>query len=91
MIWLYRFLATLGLLIFSLLYVGLIVSAVIGLGASILRTIGITQIEMTLTPNIPVPRYLSIPVMCVVVAVLLITAKYVKRIINFLLIPFQPS
>ncbi|NBJ68715.1 MULTISPECIES: hypothetical protein [Clostridia] len=89
MIWFYRFLATLGLLIFKVLYVGLIVSAVIGLGASILCTIGITQIEMTLTPNIPVPRYLRIPIMCAFVAVLLIIAKYVKRIINFLLNPFQ--
>lgn len=89
MIWVYRFFAALSLLVFVVLYVSLIGTAIIGLSGSVLRTMGVEQIEMTFMPNTPIPRFLSIPVMLVVVFVLLTISKYVKRAIEFLRIPFQ--
>ncbi|MFU0791895.1 hypothetical protein JNUCC74_11350 [Cerasibacillus sp. JNUCC 74] len=89
MIWVYRFFAALGLFVLVVLYVSLIGTAIFGLGGSILRTMGVDQIEMTFMPNTPIPRFLSIPVMLVVAFVLFTIAKYVKRAIEFLCIPFQ--
>ncbi|WP_077703387.1 hypothetical protein [Virgibacillus dokdonensis] len=88
MIFFYRFFAALALLVFSVLYIGLIVSVIIGISGSVLRTIGLTQIEIIFPPDISLPAYLSIPIMFVFTTILLIISKYVKQIIRFLLLPF---
>ena len=60
MIGVYRCFAVLGLLVLVVLYVSLIGSVIFGLGGSVLRTMGVDQIEMTFMPNTPIPRFLSI-------------------------------
>ncbi|SHG75325.1 hypothetical protein [Virgibacillus chiguensis] len=57
MIFFYRFFAVLALLVFNVLYIGLIVRVIIGISGSVLRTIGLTQIEIIFPPDISLPAY----------------------------------
>lgn len=57
MIFFYRFFTALALLVFSVLYIGLIGRVIIGISSSVLRTIGLTQIEIIFPPDISLPAY----------------------------------
>ncbi|QED49879.1 hypothetical protein [Cytobacillus dafuensis] len=77
------FLCSLTIPVLSVLYAGLILSALISVLAGILRTVGFEQIKMSIWHGIDLPVALSIPVSLVVSIFLIIGSLYVKRSIKF--------
>ncbi|WP_313799995.1 hypothetical protein [Cytobacillus sp.] len=90
----FSFLLSLTIPVLSVLYLGLILSALISLLAGILRTIGFEQIKMSIGLGIDLPVALSIPVSLVVSFLLFRGSLYIKRSITFcfhnLFSPAQP-
>ncbi len=69
--------------VLSVLYLGMILSALISMIAGILRTFGLEQIKMSIWHNVALPVALSIPLSLVVSFLLIIASLYVKRSIKF--------
>lgn len=69
--------------VLSVLYLGMILSALISMIAGILRTFGFEQIKMSIWHNVALPVVLSIPLSLVVSFLLIIGSLYVKRSIKF--------
>lgn len=90
----FSFLLSLTIPVLSVLYLGLIFSALISILAGILRTIGFEQIKMSIWLGIDLPVALSIPVSLVVSSLLFRGSLYIKRSITFcfhnLFSPAQP-
>lgn len=88
------FLLSLSIPVLSVLYLGMILSALLSILAGILRTIGFEQIEMSIWQGIELPVALSIPLSIVVSFLLFKGSLYVKRSISFcfhnLFSPAQP-
>ncbi|MFD3449431.1 hypothetical protein ACFDTO_33170 [Microbacteriaceae bacterium 4G12] len=80
---LYTFLYSLTIPVLSVLYVGLILSALLSMFAGILRTFGLEQIKMGIWPGVDLPVAFSIPLALVVSFFLVIGSLYVKRLIKF--------
>lgn len=77
------FLYLLTIPVLSVLYLGMILSALISMIAGILRTFGFEQIKMSILHNVALPVVLSIPLSLVVSFLLIIGSLYVKRSIKF--------
>ena len=77
------FLCLLAIPVLSVLYVGLIVSALLSILAGILRTFGLQQIGMSIWPGISLPIALSIPFSLLFFLLFLYCSNYVKRSIPF--------
>ncbi|MFJ7668917.1 hypothetical protein ACIQXI_17715 [Lysinibacillus sp. NPDC097195] len=77
------FFCTLALLVLIVLYGGLIVSALIALLASILRTLGVDQIKMSVWQGIDVPVAFSIPFALIISSILFYCSRHVKRAMSF--------
>lgn len=73
------FFCLLAVLVLSVLYVGLIVSALLSILSGILRTFGHEQIEMTIWQDVPLPILLSIPFSFLVALLLYFCSLYVKH------------
>lgn len=69
--------------VLSVLYLGMILSALISMIAGILRTFGLEQIKMSIWHNVALPVGLSIPLAFVVSFLLIVASLYVKRSIKF--------
>jgi len=69
--------------VLSVLYIGLILSALLSIFAGILRTFGFEQINMSIWYDVALPEALSIPFSLVVSFFLIIGSLYVKRSIKF--------
>lgn len=72
-----------ALLVLSVLYAGLLLSALLSISAGILRTFGIRQIGMSIWYNIELPILLSIPVAVLFAYLLFICSRYVKTAIKY--------
>ncbi|MEK5330665.1 hypothetical protein [Lysinibacillus sp. FSL W8-0992] len=77
------FFCSLALVVLTVLYVGLVVSALITILAGILRTVGIDQIKMSIWQGEDLPIVFSIPLALVVSGILFYCSLYVKRSITF--------
>ncbi|CAM3842283.1 hypothetical protein [Mesobacillus zeae] len=77
------FFYSLTILVFSVLYAGLVLSSLIILLSGILRTIGFEQIKMNIWYGVELPVVLSIPVALLFSIFLFYCSKYVKRSIKF--------
>ncbi|WP_102273446.1 hypothetical protein [Cytobacillus massiliigabonensis] len=77
------FLMSLTIPVLSVLYLGMMLSALISIFAGILRTIGFEQIKMSIWHGIDLPIALSIPVSLIVSFLLYRGSLYVKRSIKF--------
>lgn len=77
------FFCSLALVVLTVLYVGLVVSALITILAGILRTVGIDQINMSIWQGVDLPIVFSIPLALVVSGILFYCSLYVKRSITF--------
>jgi len=77
------FFCTLALVVLSVLYVGLVISALIVILAGILRTVGIDQIKMSIWQGVDLPVIFSIPFALVISGLLFYCSLYVKRSITF--------
>ncbi len=77
------FFCSLALLVLTVLYVGLVVSALIAILAGIFRTVGIDQIKMSIWQGVDLPIVFSIPLALVVSGILFYCSLYVKRSITF--------
>lgn len=60
------FFCSLATLVLSILYAGLMVSAILSILAGILRTVGFEQIKMSIWQGVDLPVILSIPLSLVV-------------------------
>lgn len=79
----FTFLISLTIPVLSVLYAGLVLSALISLLAGILRTFGFEQIKMSIWHGIDLPVYLSIPLSLAVSFLLIMCSRYVKRSIKY--------
>ncbi|MFJ7408551.1 MULTISPECIES: hypothetical protein [unclassified Lysinibacillus] len=77
------FFCSLALIVLTVLYVGLVVSALLAILAGILRTVGIDQIKMSIWQGVDLPVVFSIPLALVVSGLLFYCSLYVKRSITF--------
>ncbi|QPQ33025.1 hypothetical protein [Lysinibacillus sp. JNUCC 51] len=77
------FFCSLALLVLSVLYTGLIISALISIVAGILRTFGLEQIQMSIWSDIELPIAFSIPLALLVSLLLFFCSMYIKRSIQF--------
>ncbi|EON70151.1 hypothetical protein [Lysinibacillus sphaericus] len=77
------FFCLLATLVLSVLYGGLILSAVLSILAGILRTVGFDQLKMSIWQGVDLPVILSIPLSLVVSFLLFIISLYVKRSLVF--------
>ncbi|MGN4123552.1 hypothetical protein ACMGD3_00655 [Lysinibacillus sphaericus] len=77
------FFCLLATLVLSVLYGGLILSAVLLILAGILRTVGYDQLKMSIWQGVDLPIVLSIPLSLVVSFLLFIASLYVKRSLVF--------
>ncbi|WP_062199885.1 hypothetical protein [Massilibacterium senegalense] len=77
------FFYTLAILVLSILYAGLVLSAIFSVLAGILRTFGFEQIKMGIWYGVELPIALSIPLSVLVSFFLLFCSHYVKRFITF--------
>jgi len=77
------FLYSLTIPVLSVLYVGMVLSAIISMLAGILRTLGFEQIKMSIWQGIDLPVVLSIPLSLVVSFFLIIVSLYIKRSLKF--------
>ncbi|MCM3236210.1 hypothetical protein M3589_00560 [Heyndrickxia oleronia] len=69
--------------VLSILYAGLLISAILSILGAILRTFGFEQIIMSIWNGIDLPVVLSIPVSLIFSSLLFICSKYIKRSIQF--------
>ncbi|MFO1442396.1 hypothetical protein KDN24_03980 [Bacillus sp. Bva_UNVM-123] len=83
------FFISLSIPVLSVLYVGLILSAIISILAGLLRTIGFEQIEMSIWNGMELPVALSIPLSLIVSSLLIIVSVYIKRSIKFCVSHFK--
>ncbi|KOS61113.1 hypothetical protein AN161_19220 [Lysinibacillus sp. FJAT-14222] len=74
-----------ALLVLSILYVCLVVSALVSILAGILRTFGLEQIKMGIWYGVDLPVIFSIPLALLVSFLLFFCSMYVKRSIVFCL------
>ncbi|TDX99409.1 UNVERIFIED_CONTAM: hypothetical protein BJ099_11624 [Lysinibacillus xylanilyticus] len=77
------FFCSLALLVLSVLYVGLVLSALLSILAGILRTFGLEQIKMGIWYGVELPVIFSIPLALLVSLLLFFCSIYVKRSILF--------
>jgi len=77
------FFCSLALLVLSILYAGLVLSALLAILAGILRTFGLDQIKMSIWYGVDLPVMFSIPLALLVALLLFFCSKYVKRSIQF--------
>ncbi|MEX3746618.1 MULTISPECIES: hypothetical protein [Lysinibacillus] len=77
------FFCSLALLVLSILYAGLILSALLAILAGILRTFGLDQIKMSIWYGVDLPVMFSIPLALLVALLLFFCSIYVKRSISF--------
>jgi len=77
------FFCSLALLVLSILYAGLIFSALLSVVAGILRTFGLEQIQMSIWNGVELPIAFSIPLALLVALLLFFCSMYVKRSIQF--------
>jgi len=77
------FFCTLTLMVLTILYGGLVVSALIAILASILRTLGVDQLKMSIWQGVDVPVAFSIPFALVFACLLFYCSIHVKRAISF--------
>lgn len=71
-----------AILVLSVLYAGLLLSALLSIIAGILRTFGLRQISMSIWYNVELPVLLSIPVAFLFAYLLFIGSRYVKTAIK---------
>lgn len=79
----HSFLLSLTIPVLSVLYLGMILSALLSILTGILRTIGFEQIKMSIWQGIDLPLALSIPLSLVVSFLLFKSSLYVKRSVTF--------
>ncbi|WP_141904563.1 hypothetical protein [Lysinibacillus sp. Y5S-8] len=79
------FFCSLALIVLSVLYIGLLVSAVLSILAGILRTFGLDQIKMSIWYDVDLPILFSIPLALLVAVLLFLCATYIKRSMVFCL------
>ncbi|MGY3187568.1 hypothetical protein [Lysinibacillus sp. TE18511] len=77
------FFCSLALLVLSVLYAGLVLSALLAMLAGILRTFGLDQIKMSIWYGVDLPVMFSIPLALLVALLLFFCSIYVKRSISF--------
>lgn len=77
------FFCLLAIPVLSILYVGLMASALISILAGILRTFGLDKIEMSIWQDVNIPVPLSIPFSLIVSILLFFSSLYVKRSMTF--------
>ncbi|KOP79796.1 hypothetical protein AMS59_06210 [Lysinibacillus sp. FJAT-14745] len=77
------FFYSLALFVLSVLYAGLILSALLSILAGILRTLGLEQIQMSIWPGVELPVIFSIPLALLVSLLLFFCSIYIKRSIQF--------
>ena len=77
------FFCFLALIVLTILYVGLVVSAIISILAGILRTVGIDEIKMSIWQGIELPVAFSLPFALVISCLLFFCSLYIKRSITF--------
>ena len=77
------FFCLLAIPILSILYIGLVVSALLSIVAGVLRTVGFQQIGMSILPSISLPIILSIPFSILFFLLFFYCSVYVKRSIPF--------
>ncbi|MDM5250976.1 MULTISPECIES: hypothetical protein [unclassified Lysinibacillus] len=77
------FFCSLALLVLSVLYAGLVLSALLSIVAGILRTFGLEQIQMSIWNSVELPVAFSIPLALLVALLLFYCSMYVKRSIQF--------
>ncbi|MFJ3389049.1 hypothetical protein [Lysinibacillus sp. NPDC086135] len=77
------FFYSLALLVLSVLYAGLILSALLSMVAGILRTIGLEQIQMSIWNGVELPIAFSIPLALLFSLLLFFCSMYIKRSIQF--------
>jgi len=77
------FFGSLALLVLSVLYAGLVFSALLSILAGILRTFGLEQIQMSIWNGVELPIGFSIPLALLVSLLLFFCSMYIKRAIQF--------
>ncbi|MDD1501344.1 hypothetical protein PVA17_00945 [Lysinibacillus sp. CNPSo 3705] len=77
------FFCSLALLVLSILYAGLVFSALLSIVAGILRTFGLEQIQMSIWYGVELPIVFSIPLALLVSLLLFFCSMYIKRSIQF--------
>lgn len=77
------FFCLLAIPVLSVLYVGLIVSALLSILAGVLRTFGLQEIGMSMWPGVSLPIALSIPFSLLFSLLFFYCSIYVKRSIPF--------
>ncbi|MFE3576954.1 hypothetical protein [Lysinibacillus sp. NPDC059133] len=77
------FFCSLALLVLSILYAGLVLSALLSIVAGILRTFGLEQIQMSIWNGVELPIAFSIPLALLVSLLLFFCSVYIKRSIQF--------
>ncbi|MDQ0226393.1 hypothetical protein [Metabacillus niabensis] len=78
------FLFSLCIPVLSVLYIGLIVSAIVSILAGILRTVGYEQIKLSIWKGIELPVTFSLPFSFTVSFLLIYLSIFIKRSINYL-------
>lgn len=77
------FFCSLALVVLSVLYVGLLLSAGLSILAGFLRTFGLDQIKMTIWYGVDIPIMFSIPLALLVAVLLFFCATYIKLSLVF--------
>ena len=77
------FFCSLALVVLSVLYVGLLLSAGLSILAGFLQTFGLDQIKMTIWYGVDIPIMFSIPLALLVAVLLFFCATYIKRSLVF--------
>ncbi|MFL1998227.1 hypothetical protein VYF65_004027 [Lysinibacillus irui] len=77
------FFCSLALVVLSVLYIGLLLSAILSIFAGFLRTFGLDQIKMSIWYGVDIPIIFSIPLALLVAVLLFFCATYIKRSIVF--------
>lgn len=81
--YIFAFFCSLSILVLSVLYAGLIISALLSILAGILRTFGIDQLQMAIWYGVELPVAFSIPFSLFISLLLFFCSIYVKRSIIF--------
>lgn len=77
------FFCSLALVVLSVLYIGLLLSAILSIFAGFLRTFGLDQIKMSIWYGVDIPIIFSIPLALLVAVLLFFCATYIKSSIVF--------
>ncbi|MFJ8100584.1 hypothetical protein [Lysinibacillus sp. NPDC096212] len=77
------FFCSLALLVLSILYAGLVLSALLSIVAGILRTFGLEQIQMSIWNGVELPIAFSISLALLVSLLLFFCSMYIKHSIQF--------